>query len=223
VRELPDRDDRADEREWRDDRVHAGAVGQARVDARARLVDVPAERGDDPVDDPADVLVVQEDDVDPLDLALPLDVDVAGAVDHDLGDRLVVEVGLDRPEAGDLVDDLLDELLALVAGHRELVVADDLVDHRGDPGPDVLDLLEVEEGVDRLGHLRLDEQAQVRQQLVAGRQRRGALRRLDLLRDNGGHGHVLATAAIPFHPLQQRHAPRPPPALARYPGPFLGL
>ena len=33
------------------------------------LVDAPAERGDDAVDDPEDVLVVEEGDVDPLDLA----------------------------------------------------------------------------------------------------------------------------------------------------------
>ena len=35
--------------------------GQAGVDARARLVDPPAERGDDPLDDAQDVLVVEED------------------------------------------------------------------------------------------------------------------------------------------------------------------
>ena len=78
-RELPDGDDRPDERERLDDRVDARAVGQAGVDARARFVDPPAERGDDPVDDPQDVLVVQEDAVDALDLAGPLDVDVARA------------------------------------------------------------------------------------------------------------------------------------------------
>ena len=61
--ELPDGDDRADQRQRRDDGVDAGAVGQAGVDHRARLVDAPADRGDDPVDDPHHVLVVLEDDV----------------------------------------------------------------------------------------------------------------------------------------------------------------
>ena len=37
-----------------------------------------------------------------------LDVDVVGAVDHHLGDGLVVEQRLDRPEAGDVVDHLVD-------------------------------------------------------------------------------------------------------------------
>ena len=68
-RELPDGDDRPDQRQRLDDRVDARAVGQARVDARARCVDAPSERGDDPVDDAQDVLVVQEVAVDPLDLA----------------------------------------------------------------------------------------------------------------------------------------------------------
>ncbi len=68
-RELPDGDDRPDQRQRLDDRVDARAVGQPRVHARARCVDAPAERGDDPVDDAQDVLVVQEVAVDPLDLA----------------------------------------------------------------------------------------------------------------------------------------------------------
>ena len=59
--ELADRDHGPDERQRLDDRVHARAVGQARVHARARLVDAPAERRDDPVDDPQDVLVVEEE------------------------------------------------------------------------------------------------------------------------------------------------------------------
>jgi hypothetical protein len=49
-------------RQRRDDCVDPRAVGKSGVDARARLVEAPAERGDDPVDDPEDVLVVQEDE-----------------------------------------------------------------------------------------------------------------------------------------------------------------
>ena len=107
--ELADGDDGADERERLDDGVDARAVGEARVDARARLVDAPPERRDDPVDDAQHVLVVQEHAVDALDLATALDVDVRRPVDHDLGHRLVVEERLDRPEALDLVGQLLDE------------------------------------------------------------------------------------------------------------------
>ncbi len=102
--ELPDRDHGTDEGERRDDRVDAGAVGQAGVDPRARLVDAPSEGGDDPVDDPEHVLVVQEDAIDALDLPGPLDVDLVRAVDHDLGDRLVAKERLERPETPDLSD-----------------------------------------------------------------------------------------------------------------------
>ena len=116
-RELPDGDDRPDQRQRLDDRVDARAVGQPRVDARARCVDPPTERGDDPVDDPEDVLVVQEVVVDAVDLARPLDVEVARAVDHDLGDRLVEEERIERPEAADLADQLVDQALAFVMGH----------------------------------------------------------------------------------------------------------
>ena len=86
-RELPDRDHRPDERQRRDDRVDAGAVGEAGVDHRRRLVHAATDRGDDPVDDPHDVVVVLEDDVRELELARALDVDLARAVDHDLRDR----------------------------------------------------------------------------------------------------------------------------------------
>ena len=124
-RELPDGDDRTDQRQRLDDRVDARAVGQAGVDARAGLVDAPAERGDDPVDDPEDVLVGQEDAVDALDLAGALDVDVARAVDHDLGDGLVGQERFERSEARDLADELLDEAFALDAGDDEALGVDD--------------------------------------------------------------------------------------------------
>ena len=86
-RELADGDDGPDERQRRDDRVDAGAVGQAGVDHRGGLVDAAADRGDDAVDDPHHVVVVLEHDVGELKAAVALDVDLARAVDHDLRDR----------------------------------------------------------------------------------------------------------------------------------------
>ena len=61
--ELSNGDRRPDERDGRDDDVHARAIGQAGIDDRAGLVDVAAERRDDAVDDAAHVLVVVELDV----------------------------------------------------------------------------------------------------------------------------------------------------------------
>ena len=81
---------------------------EARVDHRARLVDAPADGRDDAVDDAHHVVVVLERDVGQLELAGALDVDLARAVDHDLGDALVAQQRLERAEADDLVGDLLE-------------------------------------------------------------------------------------------------------------------
>src|SRR5664280_56669 len=89
--ELPDRDHGAHQGEWRDDRVDARAIRQPGVDHRARLVHAAADRGDDPVDDPHHVVVVLEDDIRQLQLPAPLDIDLARAVDHHLGDGLVTQ------------------------------------------------------------------------------------------------------------------------------------
>src|SRR5262245_24071132 len=143
-RELPDRDHRADERQRRDDRVDAGAVGEAGVDHRRRLVDAATDRGDDPVDDAHDVVVVLEDDVRELELAGPLDVDLARPVDHDFRDRLVAEEGLQRAEADDLVGDLLEHPDALGAGQGEAFLVDDLAEDLLDLAPDLDLVAEVE-------------------------------------------------------------------------------
>ena len=58
--ELADREDGAVERDRRDDGVDARAVGQARVDERAGLVDPAADAADDLVDDAAEVGLVGE-------------------------------------------------------------------------------------------------------------------------------------------------------------------
>src|SRR6185369_11001289 len=62
-------------------------------------------------------------------LTAALDVDVSRAIDEDIADAVIAEQRLDRPESGDLVDDLLDDLLALVRAQRRLLGADEL-DHR---------------------------------------------------------------------------------------------
>src|SRR5437870_12929919 len=66
--------------------VDAGAVREAGVDHGCGLVDAPADLGHDLVDDPPEVILVDEGGPDGLDLAGTLDVDVLGPVDHHLGD-----------------------------------------------------------------------------------------------------------------------------------------
>ena len=130
------------------------------------LVDPPAERRDDPVDDPQHVLVVEEDAVDPQDLAAALDVDVLRPVDHDLGHGLVVEERLDRPEAPDLVEQLLDEPHPLVAGHGEALLRDHPVGDALDPAADLVGR-RIEDRVERAHDLGQHRDPQVAQELLA--------------------------------------------------------
>src|SRR5438093_287644 len=167
-RELPDRDDRTDERQGRDDRVDAGAVCQAGVDHRAPLVHAPTDRGDDPIDDPHHVVVVLEDHVRELELARALDVHLARAVHHDFGDALVAEERLERSEADDLVRDLLEHPDALGAGEGEPFLVDDLAE-------DLLDLTthldlvrQVELGVEVLDDPVLDAELNVPERFPNG-------------------------------------------------------
>ena len=145
ARELANGDHRSDERERWDDRVDAGAVRQARVDHRARLVDATADRGDDPVDDAHDVVVVLEDDVGELQTAAPLDVDLARAVHHDFGDGLVAEERFQWTEADDLIGDLLEHANALGPSESQAFLVDDAAE----------DLLDLAAHLDLVGQIKL--------------------------------------------------------------------
>ena len=116
-REAADRHRRAAQRQRRDDHVHALAGGQAGVDHRAGLVDAAVDGRDDPVDRLEELRLVGEGDVGALDPAGALDVDLVGAVDHDLGHGVVGQQRLEHAEADRLVDDAADQPRAL--GGRE--------------------------------------------------------------------------------------------------------
>ena len=191
---LPDGDDRPDQRERFDDRIHAGTVGQPRVDPRARGIDAPSKRRDDPVDDAQDVLVVQEIAVDSLDLACPLDIHVAWPVDHDLRDRLVEQERIERPEAPDLPDQLLDQVRLLVTRDRKAFRRDDAFDDRRDFGAELVRIREVEKGVEGGHDLGLKPEPDLVQQLLAGRAPFRADRDRD--RRRGGTTGTAAAAAL---------------------------
>ena len=120
------------ERERRDDRVHARAVGQTRVDHRARLVDPPPGPGDDPVDHLEQVALGAEPHLRLLDQPAPLDVDRVMIVHHHLGDLRVGQERLDRPVAEDVVRDLADEPHAVGRAERRARLGQRLVDGLGD-------------------------------------------------------------------------------------------
>jgi hypothetical protein len=118
--ELADRDERARERERREDRVHAAAVGKPGVDHRRRLVDAAANLGHHLVDDPAQVGLVLEADGRLVEAPLALDPDVEGAVDHDLRHAVICEQPLERPVPEDVVGDFGRDAVAIVAGNSRL-------------------------------------------------------------------------------------------------------
>ena len=131
-RKTANRQQRAVDRQRRDDRVHAGAVRQPRVDHRRAVVHAAADAADDAVDDAHQVLVVLERRRQPLELALALDVDVLVGVDQDVADRRVAQQRLERPETEDFVDDVGEERLALGHAERHALFGDQLEQQRPD-------------------------------------------------------------------------------------------
>ena len=123
--EAADGDGRPVERQGGDDGVDAAAVWQAGVHHGAALVNAPADGRDDAVDDVADVLPVHKDDVvAAVDAPASLDKDFAGSIDHDLGDRGVVEQHLQRAIAGRLVGDEGDQSRPVGVGDDAPFLAD---------------------------------------------------------------------------------------------------
>ena len=129
--ELADRDQRPIDRDRPDRHVDARSVGQPGVDHRLGFVHAAPDAADDLVDDAQDVRLVLEAHGRPLQLAEALDVDPLVRVDQDVGDRGVLQEGLDGPEARELVHDLVDELAELARVERDTlgqnVVGDELV------------------------------------------------------------------------------------------------
>ena len=96
--EPADRDVRAAVAGGRQHGGDARSVRQSALEQRALVVDVLADVLRGVAQRRVERLHVRKDLVDLLQLALALDVDLARAVDHDLGDRRIVEVATNRVE-----------------------------------------------------------------------------------------------------------------------------
>ncbi len=131
-RKTADREQRAVDRERRDDRVDTGTIRQARVDHRRAVVDAPADAADDAVDDAHQVLVVLEGRRQPVQLAAALHVDVLVGVDQDVADRRIPQERLERPEAEDLVDDVAEDRVALAHAERHGLFGNQVKEQRPD-------------------------------------------------------------------------------------------
>src|SRR5439155_13413743 len=156
--EFPDRERGAVDRQRRDDGVDARAVGKAGVADRRRFVDAPADLADDALTDIEELLVVAETDAGALNLAADLDEHRTGAVDHDIGDVVARQQGLERAVSKHVVADVVEQLFLLGDRHHDVLDRDDLVD-------DVADFLARRLAVElgELGEIdRLDQRAEDR-------------------------------------------------------------
>ncbi len=120
--ELPDRQQRAVNRDRRHDRVDPAAVRQPRIHHGAGLVHPAAHPGHDLLDGAAQMALVGEGCLHGVQAAGPLDVDLVVTVDHDLGDFGVPQVGLQRAVPENFVRDLLSDPRPVGHRQRALVV-----------------------------------------------------------------------------------------------------
>src|SRR5205823_10452282 len=87
------------QRQRRNDRVHAAAIGQTGIDHRTDFIDAAADLRHDTIDDLQEMRVVAELNGCPLHLAAALDIDVLRTVDQNIADRVVLKEELERSQA----------------------------------------------------------------------------------------------------------------------------
>ena len=137
ARKLADREQRPVQRARRNDRVDARAVGKARVHPGLRFVDPAPDGGDDAVDDSQQMALALEAHRRRLEDAVPLHEHLPVRVDQDVGDRRILEQRLQRAQAQDLVEQLLDQETELLGVERRALGREQLIDDRGDLAPQV--------------------------------------------------------------------------------------
>ena len=110
--ETADGEASAIEREWRNNGVHTGTVGQACVDHGRRFIHPAAHARNDALDDLHEMLIVFEGQSGEFQLAGALDVNPVETVDQNVGDGVVLEQGFERTEAEDFVENFARQPLA---------------------------------------------------------------------------------------------------------------
>ncbi len=110
-RKTADRQQRAVHRQRRNDGVDARAVAQPRVDHRIRFVHAPAHLRDDLVDDAQQVLGIAEGDGGQFQQPFALDIDLLVGVDQNVGNAGILQKRFQRPQAENLVQYLVADLL----------------------------------------------------------------------------------------------------------------
>src|SRR4029077_9216642 len=103
------------DRQRREDDVDPAAVRQAAINHWIGFVDAPPDSPRNLLRHRCDMIVVAETDRDPLELALPLHIDIARSVAHDVVERLAKEKGTEGPKAGHATRNFVRQLKLLAA------------------------------------------------------------------------------------------------------------
>ena len=135
---LADRNRAAVEHERRQHDVDPAAVGEARIDHRARLVDAAADRGGDALSDADEMLGVAKAGAGLLELAVPLDKDRERAVDQYVGDVVVFEERFERSQPDHVVGQLGGERRFLELVELDALLGRDFADQLGSLRPATL-------------------------------------------------------------------------------------
>ena len=125
---LADRDRTPVDGHRRNGGVYPATIRQASVDHRLAFIDTSTHGGDDPVHDPQEVIVVAEVDRRQFQLAAPLHINLEGAVDQDVIDRVVLEQRLNRSQPDHFVVDRGPERLQFLGVERHALGAGELGD-----------------------------------------------------------------------------------------------
>jgi hypothetical protein len=125
--------------------VKPASVGKAGLDEGLRFVDPQAQRPNHPLDQVEYLGVGLQGDPRPLDPPLPLDVHLAGGVDHHLGDPGVPQQLLDRTKADHLIRYLADQAGHLRARDYDPVLLQDPPDRFSEVQP-LVGLTPLEQG-----------------------------------------------------------------------------
>ena len=129
--ESANRERRTVQRQRRNDRVDTRTVGQARVNHRRRFIDPASDLGHDAIDDQHQVLIVLELDLGGVELAALLDVNLVMPVDQDVGDFIVPQQRLERPQSQQLVFDLFYKMILVGVGEQPALVVKNRRDSLG--------------------------------------------------------------------------------------------
>src|SRR5882724_6349698 len=183
--ELTDREVGPVDRERLDDRVDAGAIGEAGIDHGRRVVDPAADGRDDPVDHLEQVPVVLEPDVGRLQLTVALDVHLLVGIDQNVRHLGILHQRLDRAQAEDLVQHLPDQLLPLLEVERRRLLREEVVHHFADRVHHLLprELVEARQ-VEPLDQLAVDPALDLLEKVLLGAREQGG-HALGLLRGVG--------------------------------------